>query len=223
MSEIPSSAVTTADHPSSGPRAGRGGGVAVSPMAILVADGLAPPADPVAEHAAALALDEQGPHDLLWPAPATVEFLLPEDAPFYAVTDADDWSGAVREAARDAGVVGSPLDLVHDGGTYLAAEHRPMAGDIVASLDAPGAGFADPLVDLGLPDGTAAGLLSPALDAPALVDVAVDEAARVGLAAPDLLGPELSWLAALADAGQHVGEAWAWNDAAGGYVFDHYV
>jgi hypothetical protein len=65
------------------------------------------------------------------------------------------------------------------------------------------------------------------LDAPVHVDVhvdfAVDDGARVDLAAPDLRAPELSWLAGVNGGGLHVGEAWAWSDVRGEYVFDHYV
>jgi hypothetical protein len=225
MSETPSSAVTTADHPRAGSHLGHAGGTAVSPMATLAADGtLAPPADAAAEHAAALALDEQGAHDLLWPASATVEFFLPDDAPLYAVSDADDWSGVAGETARAEGG-GAPFDFIHDGdagGSHVAAAARLAAGGSDAPLDTAAGRFADPLVDLGLAD-AAMDVAPPALDAPAQVDVAVDESARVGLAAPDVLGSELSWLAALSDAGLHVGEAWAWSDTAGGYVFDHCV
>ncbi|HJQ56982.1 MAG TPA: hypothetical protein VJ890_08755 [Vineibacter sp.] len=226
MSEPPSSAVTAVNVSLSIPRTGWIGGETVSPMAYAVADSdPATAADAAAEHAAALALDAHGPHDLLWPAPALVDFLLPEDAPLYAVGDVEDWSGVPVDWDGGMRVTDAALDLVHDGeegGTYVAVDRQAIGGDMIEAVDTT-ATFADPLVELAPVTGQPTGFLPPTLDAPSHVDVAIDAAARVDLAAPDVLGPELSWLAALPEVDLHVGEAWAWSDTAGGYVFDHCV
>lgn len=194
--------------------------MAVSPMAIAMVDGVVGPG--AADDAAPSSLHDEPSLDLLLRAPAMVEFILPDDAPLYAATGADDWSGFEPEAARLAREAASGLDLVYDGAggavhrmtdpAWHGGEH--VVADVVAGHD--------PLVDLGPLDGEPAALLPPALDAPAHADVTWDGAAHIGSAAPDLFGPDLSWLSALSDSGLPVDDPWGWSDA-GGYIFDHFV
>lgn len=218
MNEIPSSAVTTVHAVVSSSSEGGIGVMAVSPMANL-ASGVGA----VLDHVDALSLDDV-PLDLLLRSRGLVDMAPRGDAPLYATDGVDDWSGAVHDAARLAGLAAPGLDLVFDGtgdSTHLAADHPAFATttDVMMST----AAFADPLVDLGSLAGEPAAFAPTILDAPVHVDVATDDAARIDLEAPDVRAPELSWLAAINGGGLHVGEAWAWSDIKGGYVFDHYV
>ena len=176
------------------------------------------------DHAAALALDDAAPLDLLLRPRGLVQVTLPVDAPLYAADGIEDWSGAVHDAARLIRLGAPGLDLVFDGadsGMYLAADHPAFAAAAETAVFVDG--LLDPLVGLASLAGDMAAFVPMTLDAPAHVDVAVDDCARVDLAAPDLRAAELSWLAAIDGGGLHVGEAWAWDDIKGSYVFDHYV
>ncbi len=193
-------------------------------MAIPTGSGGMAVADAALDHAAALALDDAAPLDLLLRPRGLVEVTLPVDAPLYAADGIEDWSGAVHDAARLIGLGAPGLDLVFDGangGVYLAADHPAFAAAAEAAVFIEG--LVDPLVGLASLAGDVAAFVPSTLDAPVHVDVAVDGCARVDLEAPDLRAPELSWLAGINGGGQHVGEAWAWNDIQGAYVFDHYV
>ena len=213
MNEIPSSAVTAAHAVVASP-SGDGLDV-VAASAMVSPDGAA---DPVA----ALALDDI-PLDLLLRVRGLVEIAPRGDAPLYASDGVGDWSGATHDSARLAGLSPPGFDMVFDGagaGDHMAADHPAFfaAADVVIP-----AAMIDPVVDLGALSGAPDSFAPTVHDAPVHVDVAIDDAARIGLDAPDVRAPELSWLAGLDGVGLHVGEAWAWNDVKGGYVFDHYV
>jgi hypothetical protein len=217
MNETPSSAVTTARAALPTSAEAGAGIMAVAPMAASASDvgGF--------DRADMLALDD-APLDLLLRARGLVEMTQRIDAPLYATDGIDDWSGAVHDAARLAVLSAPGFDLVFDGageGVHLAADHPAFSGAAEALITAPG--LADELVELGSLGGEPAAFAPTIHDAPVHVDVAVDDAARIDLEAPDLRAPELSWVAAINDHGLHVGEAWAWSDVKGGYVFDHYV
>lgn len=86
-----------------------------------------------------------------------------------------------------------------------------------------GAAAADPLVAMaGLAVETAGGAgFDPALDSPVNLALA-HGGARAGFAALDWHGAELSWVSGWSG-GAHVHEAWHFDPARGGYVFDHFV
>jgi len=217
MNEIPSSTVTAARVVMSSP-AGDGVGVmAVSPMATL-ADGV----DAVAALDHVDAVDDV-PLDLLLRSRDLVEIAPRGDAPLYASDGVGDWSGATHDAARLAGLSTPGFDMVFDGtgeGTHLAADHAVFSAGADAMVPA---AMVDPVVDLGSLAGEPDAFAPTVHDAPVHVDVAADDVARFDLEALDVRAPELSWLAAINGGGLHVGEAWAWSDVKGGYVFDHYV
>ncbi|HKU99963.1 MAG TPA: hypothetical protein VJR58_32005 [Vineibacter sp.] len=220
MNEIPSSAVTAARAVVSSSSGDGAGVMAVSPMA-NPAHGVDLTA--VLGHVEALGLDDV-PLDLLFRARGLVEMAPRGDAPLHAGDDGTgDWSGATHDAARLAGLSAPGLDLVFDGhgeGVHLAADHPAFSA--AADVMIPAA-LVDPMVDLGTLASEADAFAPSIHDAPVHVDVAADDAARFGLEALDVRAPELSWLAAINGGGLHVGEAWAWSDLKGGYVFDHYV
>jgi hypothetical protein len=222
MSETPSSAVTTAPSIARPSFDGRLEAAAGLSMAVPSGtDGTS--AEAALDHAAALALDDAAPLDLLLRPRGLVDITLPVDAPLYAADGIEDWSSTVHDAARLLQLRTPGLDLVFDGagsGDHLAGDHPAFAA---AEASVPAEGLVDPLVGLGPIGGDVVAFVPSTLDAPVHVDVAVDEQARVDLEAPDLRVPELSWLAAINGGGLHVGEAWAWDDTQGAYVFDHYV
>jgi hypothetical protein len=220
MSETPSSAVTTAGSVARPSFDGRLDAAAVAAMA--VSPGAS--AEAVLDHAAALALDDAAPLDLLLRPRGLVDVTLPVDAPLYAADGVEDWSGAVHDAARLLELRAPGLDLVFDGaggGEHLTANHPAFAAAADSTVFVEG--LVDPLVGLASLGGDLLAFVPSTLDAPMHVDVAIDDCARVDLEAPDLRAPELSWLAAINGGGLHVGEAWAWDDTQGAYVFDHYV
>lgn len=219
MSEFPSSAVTTVFGIVRLSPEGRSGAMAVPPMMPDTGDSAG---EAVLDHAAALAQDDAGALDLLLRPPPLIEILPRPGAALLAPEIAEDWSGAAYDSARLTALAAPGLDLVFDGGGdgfHLVAD---LAAFAAADTVLPFESIVDPLVELAPPAGDLQ-VPSLILDAPLHVDVAVDDAARIDLAAPDLRGPELSWLAAINDGGLHVGEAWAWSDAVGGYIFDHCV
>ncbi len=217
MNESPSSAVTAAYAVL--PASAEAGG-AVAAAAIAVSEDDAGGFD----RADLLALDE-APLELLLRASGLVEIVPRPDVPIYAAERPGDWCGVAHDATRLARLAMPGMDLVFDGaggGVHVAAG-TDLVADAVDML-AGAASLADPLVALGpLGAEEAASFLPGHHDAPVHVDVAADAAARIDLDAPDVRAPELSWLAAINDHGLHVGEAWAWSDIKGGYVFDHYV
>ncbi|TXL71722.1 hypothetical protein FHP25_28960 [Vineibacter terrae] len=223
MNEIPSSAVTAAYAVlTTSTEAGVGA---------MAASGIAGSATDAGgfDRADLLALDD-APLDLLLRAIGLVEIAPRPDVPIYAAESPGDWCGVAHDAVRLARLSVPGMDLVFDGAG--AGVHMAAGVDFVADpadMLAGAASLADPLVALGPLGAEEAASFPPGHhDAPVHVDVvaddvAADDAARIDLGAPDVRAPELSWLAAVNDHGLHVGEAWAWSDLKGGYVFDHYV
>jgi len=218
MNEIPSSAVTAARAALSSPSGDGAGVMAASAMA---SPGHGVDLTAVLDHVESLALDD-APLDLLR-GRSLVEMAPRGDAPLYASEGIGDWSGATHDAARLAGLAAPGFDMVFDGageGMHLAADHPAFSA--AADVMIPAA-MVDPVVDLGSLAGEPDSFAPTVHDAPVHVDVAADDVARFDLEALDVRAPELSWLAAINGGGLHVGEAWAWSDVKGGYVFDHYV
>lgn len=200
MNETPSSAITAAT-----------GAVTTG-----AADSSMVPGDSVLDQAAALALDD-APLDAILPARLLVEIAPRAGTAFGAIDEPVDWTGV----GHDSVMIAPGLDLVFDGAGsagHLAADQPAFAAARQTVMLEES--FSDPLVALGSIEGEPTSFAPAVLDAPVHV---VEDVAHVGLEAPDLHAPELSWLAAFNDGGLHVGEAWAWNDAAGAYTFDHYV
>lgn len=218
MNEIPSSAVTAAYAVLTTSTEAGAGAMAASAIAgsAIDAGGF--------DRADLLALDD-APLDLLLRAIGLVEIAPRPDVPIYAAESPGDWCGVAHDAVRLARLSMPGMDLVFDGagaGVHMAAG-MDLGAD-PADMLAGSASLADPLVALGpLGAEEAASFLPGHHDAPVHVDVAADDAVRIDLGTPDVRAPELSWLAAVNDHGLHVGEAWAWSDIKGGYVFDHYV
>ncbi|MCW5746863.1 MAG: hypothetical protein KIT36_11780 [Alphaproteobacteria bacterium] len=222
MSETPSSAITTVLGAMPSLPRDRVGGGTVSRMATVAGDADLPiggePDNDLQVH------DDDAPLGLLARPSGLVEVLLPPDAPFHASDGVEDWAGTAEDALRLARPGAGGLDMVFDGvdtGVHIDADHPVFAAG--SDVEVAAAGFGDPLVDLGTLSGDMDGFMPVALDAPLHVDAAVDPTARVDLVAPDLCAPEYSWLATVNGGGLHVGEAFSWSDAQGGYVFDHYV
>jgi hypothetical protein len=219
MSETPSSAVTTASVVTTSPSGDGIDLVAVPAMAPAAGS-----AGAALETTEAAALDDHVPFDLLLNPRGLVEIAPPADAPLYAASPLTDWSGTVHDATRLAAGGAPGLDMVYDGdgdGTHVPADH-PMFAVARAGLTSI-TETVDPLVHVATLSGEPEAFAMAACDAPIHVDVSAGDFVRVDLGAPDLRAPELSWLAAIDGAGVHVGEAWAWSDVAGSYVFDHYV
>lgn len=208
MNETPSSAITAVIDAVATPA--RGTATAVAADSSMVPD------DPALDHAAALALDDS-PFDASLRAPPLVDFTPRAGTAFGAIDEPVDWTGT----GYDGAMIAPGLDLVFDGAGgagHLAVDQPVFA--VARQTVMLEESFSDPLVALGSIEGEPVSFAPAVLDAPVHV---VEDVAHVGLEAPDLHAPELSWLAALNDSGLHVGEAWAWNDAAGAYTFDHYV